>query len=71
MPSYRVLEQRGLNIVQKFRRSASGARSIHRREWTVDLAGWTKSALQLHTAAGAAALLGIYAFTMRSVRRRA
>jgi NHS family xanthosine MFS transporter len=32
--------------------------------WMVDLAGWTKSPLQLYISAGAGILLGIYAFTM-------
>src|SRR5262245_6952854 len=32
--------------------------------WMVDLAGWTKSPLQLYISAGAGILLGLYAFTM-------
>jgi NHS family xanthosine MFS transporter len=32
--------------------------------WMVDIAGWTKSPLQLYISAGAGILLGIYAFTM-------
>ena len=68
------VEQRGVL------HGARTARPQHRREfppirvwgtvgfivamWTVDFAGWTKSALQLYVSAGAAALLGLYAFTM-------
>lgn len=32
--------------------------------WVIDFAGWTKSPLQLYISAGAALLLGLYAFTM-------
>jgi NHS family xanthosine MFS transporter len=32
--------------------------------WMVDVAGWTKSHLQLYISAGAAFFLGLYAFTM-------
>jgi len=63
--SYTVLEQRGLSIVEKFPPiRVWGTVGFIVAMWTVDFAGWTKSALQLYLSAGAAALLGLYAFTM-------
>ena len=63
--SYTVLEQRGLSIVEKFPPiRVWGTVGFIVAMWTVDLAGWTKSALQLYVSAGASALLGLYAFTM-------
>ena len=63
--SYTVLEQRGLSIVEKFPPiRVWGTVGFIVAMWTVDFAGWTKSALQLYVSAGAAALLGLYAFTM-------
>src|SRR4026208_1555001 len=63
--SYAVLEQRGLSIVEKFPPiRVWGTVGFIVAMWTVDFAGWTKSALQLYVSAGAAALLGLYAFTM-------
>jgi len=63
--SYRVLEQRGLDIVQKFPPiRVWGTVGFIVAMWMVDFAGWTKSALQLYVAAGAAAFLGVYAFTI-------
>ena len=63
--SYTVLEQRGLSIVEKFPPiRVWGTVGFIVAMWTVDFAGWTKSALQLYVSAGASALLGLYAFTM-------
>jgi MFS transporter, NHS family, xanthosine permease len=63
--SYRVLEQRGLSIVEKFPPiRVWGTIGFIVAMWTVDFAGWTKSALQLYVSAGAAAILALYAFTM-------
>ena len=63
--SYRVLEQRGLDIVQRFPPiRVWGTVGFIVAMWMVDFAGWTKSALQLYVAAGAAAFLGVYAFTI-------
>jgi MFS transporter, NHS family, xanthosine permease len=63
--SYRVLEQRGLSIVEKFPPiRVWGTIGFIVAMWTVDFAGWTKSALQLYVSAGAAAILALYAFRM-------
>jgi NHS family xanthosine MFS transporter len=63
--SFRVLEQNGLDIVQKFPPiRVWGTIGFIVAMWMVDLAGWTKSPLQLYVAAGAAAFLGCYAFTI-------
>lgn len=63
--SYRVLEQRGLNVIQKFPPiRVWGTVGFIVAMWMVDFAGWTKSALQLYISAGAAIFLGIYGFTM-------
>ena len=63
--SYRVLEQHGFSIVEKFPPiRVWGTVGFIVAMWTVDFAGWTKSALQLYLSAGAAGLLGLYAFTM-------
>jgi NHS family xanthosine MFS transporter len=63
--SYRVLEQQGMNFIQKFPPiRVWGTVGFIVSMWMVDLAGWTKSELQLYISAGAAALLGLYGFTM-------
>ncbi len=63
--SYQVLEQRGLNVIQKFPPiRVWGTVGFIVAMWMVDFAGWTKSALQLYISAGAAVFLGIYGFTM-------
>ncbi len=63
--SYRVLEQQGFNVIQKFPPiRVWGTVGFIVAMWMVDFAGWTKSALQLYISAGAAAFLGLYAFTM-------
>ncbi len=63
--SYRVLEQAGLNVIQKFPPiRVWGTVGFIVSMWMVDLAGWTKSELQLYISAGAALFLGIYGFTM-------
>ena len=63
--SYKVLEQKGFNVIQKFPPiRVWGTVGFVAAMWMVDFAGWTKSGLQLHISAGAALLLGFYAFTM-------
>jgi NHS family xanthosine MFS transporter len=63
--SYQVLEQKGHNIVTAFPPiRVWGTVGFIVAMWLVDLAGWTKSSLQLQLSAAAAAMLGLYAFTM-------
>jgi NHS family xanthosine MFS transporter len=63
--SYKVLEQKGLNVIQNFPPiRVWGTVGFIAAMWMVDFAGWTKSALQLYISAGAAIFLGVYAFTM-------
>lgn len=63
--SYKVLEAQGLNVIQKFPPiRVWGTVGFIVAMWMVDLAGWTKSALQLYISAGAALFLGLYGFTM-------
>jgi MFS transporter, NHS family, xanthosine permease len=63
--SYKVLSQRGLNLVQKFPPiRVWGTVGFIAAMWMVDLAGLSRTALQLYIGAGAALLLGAYAFTM-------
>ena len=63
--SYKVLEQKGLNVIQTFPPiRVWGTVGFIAAMWMVDFAGWTKSALQLYISAGAALFLGFYAFTM-------
>lgn len=63
--SYKVLEQKGFNVIRTFPPiRVWGTVGFIAAMWLVDLAGWTKDALQLYIAAGAALFLGIYAFTM-------
>lgn len=63
--SYIVLENRGFNIVKDFPPiRVWGTVGFIAAMWMVDLAGWTKSPLQLYISAGAGIVLGLYAFTM-------
>jgi NHS family xanthosine MFS transporter len=63
--SYKVLEAQGQNVIQKFPPiRVWGTVGFIVAMWMVDLAGWTKSALQLYISAGAALFLGLYGFTM-------
>ena len=63
--SYKVLEQQGFNVIRKFPPiRVWGTVGFIVAMWMVDLAGWTKSALQLYISAGAALFLGLYGFTM-------
>ncbi|MBM2854870.1 MAG: transporter [Steroidobacteraceae bacterium] len=63
--SYKVLEQKGLNVIRNFPPiRVWGTVGFIAAMWMVDFAGWTKSALQLYISAGAAIFLGVYAFTM-------
>jgi NHS family xanthosine MFS transporter len=63
--SYKVLEQRGLNVIRSFPPiRVWGTVGFIAAMWMVDFAGWTRSEFQLYIAAGAAVFLGIYGFTM-------
>jgi MFS transporter, NHS family, xanthosine permease len=63
--SYKVLEKEGLDVVTTFPPiRVWGTIGFIAAMWMVDLAGFTKSALQLYISAGSAAFLGIYAFSM-------
>ena len=63
--SYKVLEQKGFNIIKTFPPiRVWGTVGFIAAMWMVDLAGWNLSALQLYLSAGAALFLGVYAFTM-------
>lgn len=63
--SYIILEQKGYNIVKAFPPIRFwGTIGFIAAMWVIDFAGWTKSPLQLYISAGAALLLGLYAFTM-------
>ncbi len=63
--SYKVLEQKGLNVIRSFPPiRVWGTVGFIAAMWMVDFAGWTKSALQLYISAGAAIFLGVYGFTM-------
>ncbi len=63
--SFKVLEQGGLNVIQKFPPiRVWGTVGFIVSMWMVDFAGWTKSALQLYISAAAAVFLGLYGFTM-------
>ena len=63
--SYKVLTQRGLDVVKTFPPiRVWGTIGFIVAMWTVDFAGWTKSNQQLYVGAGAAILLGAYAFTL-------
>lgn len=63
--SYRLLEQHGLNVVQTFPPiRVWGTVGFIVAMWMVDLAGWTRSALQLYISAAGAVFLGLYAFTL-------
>ena len=51
--SYKVLEQRGLNVIRSFPPiRVWGTVGFIVAMWMVDFAGWTKSALQLYISAG-------------------
>jgi NHS family xanthosine MFS transporter len=63
--SYKVLEQRGLDVVRTFPPiRVWGTVGFIVAMWMVDLAGWTKSERQLYVSACAALLLGFYTFTL-------
>ncbi len=63
--SYKVLEQKGLDVITNFPPiRVWGTIGFIAAMWMVDIAGWTKSSLQLYISAGSAAFLGLYAFTM-------
>jgi NHS family xanthosine MFS transporter len=63
--SYIILENKGFNIVKEFPPIRFwGTIGFIAAMWVIDFSGWTKSPSQLYVSAGAALLLGIYAFTM-------
>jgi NHS family xanthosine MFS transporter len=63
--SYKVLEQKGLNVITSFPPiRVWGTVGFIAAMWMVDFAGWTKSELQFYISAGAALFLGVYSFTM-------
>ena len=63
--SYRVLEQQGLNFIQKFPPiRVWGTVGFIVAMWITDLSGSTLTTGQLFISAGAAAFLGLYGFTM-------
>jgi MFS transporter, NHS family, xanthosine permease len=63
--SYIILEGKGFNIVKEFPPIRFwGTIGFIAAMWVIDFVGWTKSPFQLYLSAGAALLLGIYAFTM-------
>lgn len=63
--SYNALEKKGHDIVKSFPPiRVWGTVGFIAAMWVVDFLGYTKSPMQLYVSAGAALLLGIYAFTM-------
>jgi MFS transporter, NHS family, xanthosine permease len=63
--SYKVLTQNGVDLVQKFPPiRVWGTVGFIAAMWMVDLSGWSRTALQLYVGAGAALVLGLYAFTL-------
>lgn len=63
--SYKVLEQKGLDVITHFPPiRVWGTVGFIAAMWMVDIAGWTKSPLQLYISAGSALFLGLYSFTM-------
>jgi NHS family xanthosine MFS transporter len=63
--SYSVLEKRGYNIVRDFPPiRVWGTVGFIVAMWVVDLNHWTTTNAQLYLSAGAAAVLGVYAFTI-------
>jgi len=63
--SYKVIEQAGLDVVKTFPPiRVWGTIGFIVAMWSVDFAGFTKGAAQLHISAGSALLLGLYALTM-------
>src|SRR5688572_9957559 len=63
--SYRVLEQQGMNFIRKFPPiRVWGTVGFIVAMWCTDLSGSNLSTGQLYISAGAAALLGLYGFTL-------
>ncbi|MGH8243035.1 MAG: nucleoside permease [Steroidobacteraceae bacterium] len=63
--SYRVLEQQGMNFIQRFPPiRVWGTVGFIAAMWFTDLSGSTMTTGQLFISAGAAAFLGLYGFTM-------
>lgn len=63
--SYIILEEKGYDIVKVFPPIRFwGTIGFIVAMWVIDFTGWTKSPSQLYVSAGAALILGIYAFTM-------
>ena len=67
--SYRLLTDSGHDVVRSFPKiRVWGTVGFIAAMWLVDLAGWTRSHLQLYIGAGAALILGLYAFTLPACR---
>src|SRR6185503_21166547 len=65
--SYRVLEQQGLNFIQRFPPiRVWGTVGFVFAMWFTDLSGAVLTTGQLYISAAAAAFLGLYGFTMPS-----
>lgn len=63
--SYTILEKKGFDIVKTFPPiRVWGTIGFIAAMWLVDMCGWTLNAFQLYISAGAALVLGLYAFTM-------
>jgi NHS family xanthosine MFS transporter len=63
--SYRVLEQQGMNFIQKFPPiRVWGTVGFILAMWATDFSGSTLTTGQLYISAGAAAFLGVYGFTL-------
>jgi NHS family xanthosine MFS transporter len=63
--SYTLLSGAGLDVVRSFPAiRVWGTVGFIAAMWLVDLAGWTRSYLQLYIGAGAALALGLYAWTL-------
>ena len=67
--AYTLLKGAGLDVVRSFPKiRVWGTIGFIAAMWMVDLGGWTRSHLQLSIGAGAALLLGLYAFTLPPCR---
>ena len=63
--SYIVLEKKGFDIIKIFPPiRVWGTIGFIAAMWSVDLAGWTASPMQLYVSAGSGIFLGLYAFTI-------
>ena len=66
--SYSILERKGFSLVTDYPPiRVWGTVGFVLAMWTVDFCGWTQSPYQLYVSAGAALMLGLYAFSMPAV----